>query len=141
MREIPFSSIQYPFYEGLKMVFVGIAAKKQGIDKSKVVLGGFQLACIGSFAGSFSGMVVTPLDVLKTRQQTATQEIGTLDLLMTIFNEAGFAGLFKGAHVRMMYMMVGGFVYFGIYEFINKTATKIVVGDKAKTAPESKKKK
>jgi hypothetical protein len=70
MREIPFSSIQYPFYEGLKMLFVGIAAKKQGIDKSKVVLGGFQLACIGSFAGSFSGMVVTPLDVLKTRQQT-----------------------------------------------------------------------
>jgi len=67
MREIPFSSIQYPFYEGLKMLMVSFESKRLKVPVDKVVLGGFTMACIGSFAGSFSGLVVTPLDVLKTR--------------------------------------------------------------------------
>jgi hypothetical protein len=85
----------------------------------------------------FSGLVVTPLDVLKTRQQTATVEIGTLELFMVIFNESGVQGLFKGGSVRMMYMCVGGFVYFGIYEHINKIATRMIVGDSKKKTDKS----
>ena len=67
MREIPFSSIQYPFYEFLKSLAVSFESSRQNIPKEKVILGGFQVAVIGSVAGSFSGLVVTPLDVLKTR--------------------------------------------------------------------------
>ena len=67
MREIPFSSIQYPFYEFLKGLAVSFESSRNKIAKEKVVIGGIQLALIGSVAGSFSGLVVTPLDVLKTR--------------------------------------------------------------------------
>jgi hypothetical protein len=61
---------------------------------------------------------------------TSDATVGTLELLMLIFNEEGIQGLFRGGSVRMMYMCVGGFVYFGIYEHINKTMTRIIVGDK-----------
>jgi hypothetical protein len=56
---------------------------------------------------------------------------------MLIFNEEGIAGLFRGGSVRMMYMCVGGFVYFGIYEHINKTMTRIIVGDQKKKTGKS----
>lgn len=67
MREIPFSSIQYPFYEFLKGMAISFESNRNNISKDKVILGGIQLALIGSVAGSFSGFIVTPLDVLKTR--------------------------------------------------------------------------
>jgi len=49
------------------MLMVSFESKRLKVPVDKVVLGGFTMACIGSFAGSFSGLVVTPLDVLKTR--------------------------------------------------------------------------
>ena len=67
MREIPFSSIQFPFYEVLKLLQIKMAAKKQGISEDKVKLSGLQLALSGSVAGSFAGFTVTPFDVIKTR--------------------------------------------------------------------------
>ena len=48
-------------YELLKK----IVAKSQGIPIEK--LGGITMSVLGSIAGAFSGFVVTPLDVLKTR--------------------------------------------------------------------------
>jgi hypothetical protein len=40
-------------------------AKIQGITEEE--LGGWTVSILGSIAGAFSGFVVTPLDVLKTR--------------------------------------------------------------------------
>ena len=69
-REIPFSSIQFPFYEALKLVQIKINAKKGGIPESEVKLSGLALGLSGSIAGSFSGFIVTPFDVIKTRLMT-----------------------------------------------------------------------
>lgn len=70
MREIPFSSIQFPFYEMLKLIQIKIASKKQNIDEKNVKLESIQLALTGSVAGSFAGFIVTPFDVIKTRLMT-----------------------------------------------------------------------
>jgi len=64
LRDIPFGIIQFPMYELLKK----LVSKYQGIHKDD--LGGWTMSCLGSVAGAFSGFVVTPLDVLKTRQMT-----------------------------------------------------------------------
>ena len=48
-------------YELLK----NLVANAQGISKDD--LGGITMSILGSIAGAFSGFVVTPLDVLKTR--------------------------------------------------------------------------
>ena len=54
---------------------------------------------------------------------------GTIELLTLIINQDGLAGLFKGGSVRCMYMCLGGFAYFGIYERAKSFITKIVKGD------------
>lgn len=64
IRDIPFGIIQFPMYDLLK----SMVSKYQGITKDE--LGGWTVSIIGSIAGAFSGFVVTPLDVLKTRQMT-----------------------------------------------------------------------
>jgi hypothetical protein len=59
-----------------------IVSKYQGVEKDK--LGGITMSILGSIAGAFSGFVVTPLDVLKTRQMTfdlTKTQPGTFELL------------------------------------------------------------
>lgn len=81
---------------------------------------------MGSVAGSFSGFIVTPFDVLKTRLMTLdvkAEKISTIQLAKQIVSEDGIKGLYKGATIRMMYLCVGGFAFFGIYEKIKKEMT------------------
>lgn len=42
----------------------------------------------------------------------------TLQIFKDIIHEQGIKGLYKGAAIRMMYLGVGGFAFFGIYEKI-----------------------
>ena len=63
---------------------------------------------------------------------TGDGSMGAFDLLLKIFNDEGIQGLFKGGSVRMMYMCVGGFAYFGIYEQIKSVLTKCLFGEKKK---------
>ena len=77
------------------------------------------MALSGSVAGSFSGFIVTPFDVLKTRLMThdvKQKQISTVQLIKKITAEEGIQGLYKGALIRMGYLCVGGFAFFGIYE-------------------------
>ena len=59
---------------------------------------------------------------------TKTQP-GTFELLQLIISQDGVAGLFKGGSVRCMYMCLGGFAYFGIYERVKSFVTKLIKGD------------
>ena len=77
----------------------------------------------GAFAGSFSGLVTTPLDVVKTRLMTFQQQSDRgriIPEIKAIIKQEGISGLFKGAKVRMLYLSVGGSAFFGIYEHCRK---------------------
>jgi hypothetical protein len=63
-----------------------------------------------------------------TFDSTKTQP-GTMELLGLIINENGVAGLFKGGSVRCMYMCLGGFVYFGVYERAKSLITRLIKGE------------
>ena len=58
MREIPFSAIQFPLYEGAKRRW----AEWQGRPVNTL-----QASLCGSVRGGFAAAVTTPLDVTKTR--------------------------------------------------------------------------
>eukprot|EP01043_Picozoa_sp_COSAG02_P033560 COSAG02_NODE_2296_length_9197_cov_11.568587_5_plen_157_part_00 len=58
MREIPFSAIQFPLYEGAK--------RKWGEWQGRPV-NTLQASLCGSVCGGFAAAVTTPLDVTKTR--------------------------------------------------------------------------
>lgn len=112
-REIPFSFIQFPMYEGLKSFW----RKSQGSDTTPL-----QGAACGSISGGVASAVTTPLDVVKTRMMLGNKNkagelyVGTFNSLSTIFREEGMAALFSGIGPRVGWISIGGFVFFGAYE-------------------------
>lgn len=105
-REIPFAAIQFPIYEGLKKRF-------SGEDRMKMAL-------CGSIAGGLTAFLTTPLDVLKTRTMLNTRN--HLDeaapSFQTLWKEGKVRSLFAGAIPRVLWVSIGGFVFFGVYENI-----------------------
>jgi solute carrier family 25 S-adenosylmethionine transporter 26 len=118
MREIPFAFIQFPLYEGLKKA----VASFQGSDSTPN-----QGAVCGSIAGAISSAVTTPLDVAKTRIMLekpgpgeTKKYTGTFQTLSTIQKEDGFLALYRGIVPRVGWITVGGFIFFGAYEWSQK---------------------
>jgi len=114
-REIPFSFIQFPIYEGLKKFI----AFSQGSECTPT-----QGALSGSFAGAVAGAATCPIDVVNTRMRlgsktkTGQPYVGTYNSLRTVYAEEGMAALFSGIGPRVGWITLGGFVFFGAYEHV-----------------------
>ena len=70
-----------------------------------------------------AGFLTTPCDVIKTRMMTNTvkqYKITPWQWVKKTINEEGPKALFKGWHVRIMYLGFGGMVYFGCYRTMIK---------------------
>ncbi|PKA64501.1 Protein mitoferrin-like 1, chloroplastic [Apostasia shenzhenica] len=110
LRDLPFDAIQFCIYEQLRIGYK-IAAKRELSDPENAV--------IGAFAGAITGAITTPLDVLKTRlmvQGSANQYGGLLDSVQTIIKEEGPAALLKGIGPRVLWIGIGGSIFFGVLE-------------------------
>ncbi|KAM3956626.1 S-adenosylmethionine mitochondrial carrier protein homolog [Aphomia sociella] len=111
-RDLPFSFIELPVWEMLK------STVRQHNDGQ---ISTFQSALCGSFAGGFAAAVTTPLDLAKTRIMLAedyavTRKLRIRPVLSSIYLESGVRGLFAGVTPRMTAFMMGGFVFFGVYD-------------------------
>ncbi|XP_028171574.1 S-adenosylmethionine mitochondrial carrier protein-like [Ostrinia furnacalis] len=111
-RDLPFSFIELPVWEFLKTL---VSHHNDGQITS------FQSAVCGSIAGGFAGVVTTPLDLAKTRIMLAedyavTRKLRIRPVLSSIYSESGVRGLFAGATPRLTGFMLGGFVFFGVYD-------------------------
>ena len=101
LRDIPFSFIQFPIYEALKL-YAG------GGDKCSPELA----AVFGSLAGAIAGAITTPLDVVKTRRMLGHSDCSLWQIIKT----EGAVSLFKGLGPRVLFISTGGLVWFGTYE-------------------------
>jgi solute carrier family 25 S-adenosylmethionine transporter 26 len=117
MREIPFSMIQFPIYEALKVKF----------DAKDPV----SAALCGSVSGGIAAGLTTPIDVAKTRKMLEVRQAGSLadfkyrdksliEVVKVIYREEGFGRLFSGVVPRVTWISIGGFVFFGAYEGTKK---------------------
>ena len=70
LRDIPFSAIQFPLYEVLKMAEIKFVAQRQGVSENQVEIPTILNSINGSIAGATSGLLTTPLDLVKTRRMT-----------------------------------------------------------------------
>lgn len=77
MRDIPFSAIQFPLYETLKILEIKYFARR-GTNEKEIILPAYLNSVNGAVAGSFSGLVTTPLDVLKTKRMTFQNNNGSV---------------------------------------------------------------
>jgi solute carrier family 25 S-adenosylmethionine transporter 26 len=109
LREIPFGIIQYPLYEKLK--------KNRQIRKNKLTT--FDCCLSGAIAGGFAAFVTTPLDVIKTRIMTYEDFVFSKlkNVIRTIYLNEGSRVFFFGVKVRVLYISLGGTIFFGTNEF------------------------
>ncbi|KAM0933452.1 putative mitochondrial carrier protein [Dioscorea sansibarensis] len=121
LRNLPFDAIQFCIYEQLRIGY-RIVAKRELSDPENAV--------IGAFAGAITGAITTPLDVMKTRlmvQGSANQYNGLIDCVQTIVREEGSAALLKGIGPRVLWIGIGGSIFFSVLE-----RTKLLLSDRSK---------
>ncbi|KAF9483582.1 mitochondrial carrier [Pholiota conissans] len=117
MREIPFTSLQFPLYELLKSQLSEKVGRKP--------LYAHEAAVCGSIAGGFAAALTTPLDVLKTRVMldTRVRDSSKVKLpslfsrLRTIYAVEGPKAFFAGVVPRTLWISAGGAVFLGVYEW------------------------
>ncbi|CAB4299347.1 unnamed protein product [Prunus armeniaca] len=116
-----------------------IASKEgfKGFYAAKRELNDPENAIIGAFAGALTGAATTPLDVIKTRlmvQGSANQYKGIIDCVQTIVREEGPPALLKGIGPRVLWIGIGGSIFFGVLE-----RTKRFLSERRPTLPEDSK--
>ncbi|KAL5524743.1 PET8 [Sanghuangporus sanghuang] len=121
MREIPFTSIQFPLYEFFKIRLARALHRPS--------LGAHEAAMCGSVAGGVAAALTTPLDVLKTRTMLDLRKMGTsvtpslLSRLLEIYTKEGVKALFAGVVPRTLWISAGGAVFLGAYEWSVQSLT------------------
>ncbi|KAG6602199.1 S-adenosylmethionine carrier 1, chloroplastic/mitochondrial, partial [Cucurbita argyrosperma subsp. sororia] len=124
LRDLPFDAIQFCIYEQLRIGYK-LAAQRDPDDP--------ETAIIGAFAGAISGAVTTPLDVIKTRlmvQGSNSQYQGIHDCCRTIMREEGARAFLKGIGPRVLWIGLGGALFFGVLE-----KTKQMLANKRRPPP------
>jgi len=112
IREIPFSLIQFPLWEGLKKQWAVVTGHQPKP---------WEASLCGAVAGGVAAALTTPLDVAKTRIMLAKAgseeaRAGVLGIWRIVAQESGVRGLFAGVTPRVTWISIGGAVFFGVYE-------------------------
>ncbi|XP_075482659.1 S-adenosylmethionine carrier 1, chloroplastic/mitochondrial [Primulina tabacum] len=110
LRDLPFDALQFCIYEQLRIGYK-LAARRDLNDPENAI--------IGAFAGALTGAITTPLDVIKTRlmvQGSTNQYKGIVDCVQTIVREEGAPALLKGIGPRVLWIGIGGSIFFGVLE-------------------------
>jgi len=114
-REIPFTALQFPLYEFLKLQLSRKLNRKP--------LYAHEAAMCGSIAGGVAAALTTPLDVLKTRvmldlRNPSKEQLPSLaGRLRIIYATEGIEALFAGVVPRTLWISAGGAVFLGVYEW------------------------
>lgn len=121
-REIPFTSIQFPFYEYLKRTLSTTYLEGKRPNSAEA-------AVCGMIAGGTAAALTTPLDVVKTRVMLEArgapgEKVASPSILsfpprfLGILKKEGPAALFSGWVPRTLHISAGGAVFLGIYDFV-----------------------
>ncbi|GBG74675.1 hypothetical protein CBR_g19083 [Chara braunii] len=125
LRDLPFDAMQFCMYEQLKLGLKSLARRELRDE---------EMAVIGAVSGALTGAITTPLDVIKTRlmvQGTSSQYRGVADCIATVWREEGPHAFMKGIGPRVLWIGIGGSIFFGVLEktkaALDKMHTPLVV--------------
>lgn len=129
-RDLPFSALQLAFYEKFRMWAINYNGKSSDLSVPAELL-------TGAAAGGLAGTLTTPLDVIKTRIQTATldtaglhqesaqhkksgasffRRFSTVNALLSIYRNEGVLGLFSGVGPRFIWTGVQSSIMLLLYQ-------------------------
>lgn len=113
MREVPFTVIQFPLWEGMKEY----RRSTRGRSGEKGGVSAMESGIFGSVSGAVAASLTTPLDVLKTRMMLAKEKTGMAVLVKDILRENGVKAFFAGIGPRVMWISAGGAIFLGSYQW------------------------
>ena len=116
-REVPFTAIQFPLWEGMK----SWRRRTSGRSQSSA----FDSGVFGSIAGAVAAGLTTPLDVLKTRMMLAKERQAAWSLFARIWKESGPRAFMAGLGPRVMWISGGGAIFLGTYQWASNVMTGI----------------
>lgn len=117
LRDLPFDAIEFFTYEQLRRTY-----RTTRLRGSRDI-NGLETAAIGAAAGAVTGILTTPFDVLKTRlmtQGTSGRYKNVVDCAAKIWREEGAKTFFKGWEPRVIWISIGGCVFFSALEEAKK---------------------
>jgi solute carrier family 25 protein 44 len=79
-------------------------------------------AASGFVAGSISAFLITPLDVLRTRQQVDETRMYYTETFRNVVKEGGLQGFWKGAYARAMSSGPSSLLLFSAYEVLKQVS-------------------
>lgn len=124
LREVPFTIIQFPIWEGLKSWSRRRRTQQQqqqqlnGAAVAVADVGAAESALYGSVAGAVAAGITTPLDVLKTRVMLSAQKTSASEVVLGILRQHGVRPFFAGIGPRVAWISVGGAVFLGSYQWV-----------------------
>ncbi|QEU60724.1 hypothetical protein KDRO_D04180 [Kluyveromyces lactis] len=130
-RDLPFSGLQFAFYEKFRQLAFAVENKTfdEDLSLSNEII-------TGAAAGGLAGIITTPLDVVKTRIQTQLPDIpenSSQNLkqhtltnsitkgMMTVYKTEGLAGLFSGVGPRFIWTSIQSSIMLLLYQVALKT--------------------
>ncbi|XP_037036831.1 S-adenosylmethionine mitochondrial carrier protein homolog [Bradysia coprophila] len=115
LREVPFAFIQFPIWEHLKAHWT----ETTGLELNTAAV-----AVCGAVAGGIAAAITTPLDVAKTRimlaERNQNARLAITSVLRSVYKDRGVTGLFAGFVPRVLWITIGGAVFFGTYDVVSR---------------------
>ena len=112
LREVPFTVIQFPLWEGLKKWSLRQRDPPRPAEVTAVESGIY-----GAVSGAVAAGLTTPLDVLKTRMMLSIGRQNVFVMTGKIWREEGGRVFFSGIGPRTMWISIGGAVFLGSYQW------------------------
>ena len=116
------TSADWACYEGLKSMFIpgyvpstntSLDPPKQASQETPTMSLALRYAGCSAIAISTSAIVTNPLEVVRTRWQTSTSRLGSVDrptvgsIARQIWQSAGWRGFWRGSGARVIYYVSG----------------------------------
>jgi Mitochondrial carrier protein len=110
LRDIPYAVVTLLLYESLQQRFNGKdttrpTKRKKGVD-----------FLLGGLAGGIGSWVTNPMDVIKTRIQTGTNNGSIIGCIRSVWREGGMNAMFRGSVPRLMHKVPANACFFLFYE-------------------------
>ena len=110
-RDVPWNALSFMFFGQAKNIFAKLYGRPSTTEENIV---------LGALAGMTAAVIMTPVDVVKTRLMTGGAEGGIIGTFSAILKEEGAATLMKGVVPRVCFLAPLAALTLSLYEGFGK---------------------
>lgn len=110
LRDLPFNAVEFVAYEQFKLLYLKMK------EENHAELTPRESAVLGALSGATTGVLTTPLDVVKTRLMLEESSLTVGSVIRTLWQEGGMSAFFRGVTPRLLWISIGGSIFFTALE-------------------------